>query len=259
MASNLAHDLALALDPVLLAARAGIVPDPWQAAVLRSRSPRLLLNACRQSGKSTITAAVAVHTAVFEPGALVLLVSPTLRQSGELFKKALAIYRALDRPVPAESETALTLTLETGSRIVSLPGREATIRGYSGAALIALDEASRIEDSLYFSLRPMVATSGGRLIGLSTPWGRRGWFHAEWTEGGAVWERYEVPATNCPRIPASFLEEERRSMGPLFFDSEYACKFVETADQLFAYDDIAAAITNDVAPLFGYGGVTDAA
>lgn len=254
----LANDLALALDPVRLAVRAGIAPDAWQTRVLRSRSPRLLLNACRQSGKSTTTAAVAVHTAVFEPGALVLLVSPTLRQSGELFKKALGVYRALDRPVPAESETALTLTLENGSRIISLPGKEGTIRGYSGAALIAIDEASRVPDDLYLALRPMLAVSGGRLIALSTPWGKRGFWHKEWTEGGPAWERYEVPATACPRIPAAFLEEERRSMGPLFFASEYQCAFVETEDQFFAYDDIAAAITPDVQPLFP-GGFSDAA
>jgi len=254
----LASDLALALDPVRLAERAGIVPDAWQARVLRSHSPRLLLNACRQSGKSTITAAVAVHTAVYEAGALVLLVSPTLRQSGELFKKALAVYRALDRPVPAASETALTLTLENGSRIVSLPGKEGTVRGFSGAALIAIDEASRVPDDLYLALRPMLAVSGGRLIALSTPWGKRGFWHGEWTEGGDVWQRFEVPATSCPRIPAAFLEEERRSMGPLFFASEYECQFVETEDQLFAYDDIAVAITDEVLPLFP-GGMIDAA
>ncbi len=40
----LATDLALALDPARLAVRAGIHPDPWQADVLRSAAPRLLLN-----------------------------------------------------------------------------------------------------------------------------------------------------------------------------------------------------------------------
>jgi hypothetical protein len=104
----------------------------------------------------------------------------------------------------------------------------------------------------------MLAVSGGRLIALSTPWGKRGWWHAEWTEGGPGWERYEIPAARCPRIPPAFLEEERRSMGPLFFASEYACQFVETEDQLFAYADIAAAISAEVEPLF-LGGVSDAA
>jgi hypothetical protein len=69
----LARDLALALDPVLLARRAGIDPDPWQAEVLRSTAPRRLLNCSRQSGKSTVAAVRAVHVALYEPGSLVLL------------------------------------------------------------------------------------------------------------------------------------------------------------------------------------------
>src|SRR5665213_4356310 len=111
----------MARDPVQFSLAAGITPDPWQAAVLRSIGLRILLNCCRQSGKSTTAATLAVHTALYEPGSLILLLSPTLRQSGELFKKCLAVYRSLGKPVPAESETALTLTLDNGSRIVSLP------------------------------------------------------------------------------------------------------------------------------------------
>ena len=77
----LARDLALALDPALLARRAGIDPDPWQADVLRSPAPRMLLNCSRQAGKSTVAAAIGVHEALYRPGSLVLLLSPALRQS----------------------------------------------------------------------------------------------------------------------------------------------------------------------------------
>ncbi len=252
----LASDLALALDPVALARAAGIEPDPWQSGVLRSAAPRLLLNCCRQSGKSTTTAALAVHTAVYEPGALVLLLSPSLRQSGELFKKALALYRALGRPVPAVAETALSLELEHGSRIVSLPGSEQTTRGFSGVRLLVIDEASRVEDPLYFSIRPMLAVSGGRLVALSTPWGKRGWWHDAWVDGGADWGRVEVPATACPRISPAFLEEERRALGPLWFASEYECKFVDTVDQVFSHELVMRAVTDEVKPLFGPGGLT---
>jgi hypothetical protein len=64
----LAADLAMALDPVALVLRGGLTPDLWQAEVLRSTSKRLLLNASRQSGKSTTTAGKAVHTALYRPG-----------------------------------------------------------------------------------------------------------------------------------------------------------------------------------------------
>jgi len=112
------------------------------------------------------------------------MLSPSLRQSGELFRKALSVYRTLGRPVPSEAESALRLELDTGSRIISLPGTENTIRGYSGVRLLLVDEASRVEDDLYRAIRPMLAVSGGRLVAPSTPWGKRGFWFREWTEGG---------------------------------------------------------------------------
>src|SRR6266568_7055514 len=86
-------------DPVAFAEdRLRFRPDLWQASVLRSTAPWLLLNCCRQSGKSTTTAIVALHSALFDPG-LVLLVSPSLRQSKELFSKVIGFLRDLE---PAE-------------------------------------------------------------------------------------------------------------------------------------------------------------
>jgi len=73
----LAQDLRMALDPVQLACATGLNPDPWQERLLRSSAPRVLLNCSRQAGKSTMAAALAVHTALYDPGALVLLLSPS--------------------------------------------------------------------------------------------------------------------------------------------------------------------------------------
>ena len=63
-----------------------------------------------------------------------------------------------------------------GSRIISLPGDEKNIRGYSGVTLLVIYEAARVSDVLYRSVRPMLAVSKGRLVCLSTPFGKRGWF-----------------------------------------------------------------------------------
>lgn len=248
MRTAIAADLARALDPVLLARAAGIDPDPWQSDVLRSAAARLLLNCSRQSGKSTITSILALHTALYEAGALVLLLSPSLRQSGELFKKCIATYKDLGRPVAPESETALTLTLENGSRIVSLPGsKDGTIRGYSGVRLLVIDEAAWVPDSLYMSVRPMLAVSGGRLVALSTPHGTRGFFYDAWT-GAEAWDRYEIPATKCPRISPDFLAEERRSMGEWWFNQEYLCQFSEAETQAFRREDVDNAFREEVEP-----------
>lgn len=251
MTSTLTDDLRGALDPVAFAVRAGLTdPDDWQERVLRSTAPRVLLNCSRQSGKSTISALVALHRAIYYPGSLILLLAPTLRQSQELFAKVSSFYGTLGKPVAAETQRRLGLELENTSRIISLPGTEKTIRGFSGASLLIVDEAARVEDGLYYSIRPMLAVSGGRIMMLSTPWGKRGVFYEEWTNGRG-WERYEVPAEECPRISEEFLEEEREALGPWFFSQEYGCEFRDTEDQLFDSDVIERAITDEVAPLFG--------
>jgi hypothetical protein len=245
--SELAADLVRALDPVELARSADLEPDPWQRTLLRSPARRLLLNCARQAGKSTMVAVMAAHTVLYQPGSLVLLLSPSLRQSQELFKRALAVYRSLEVPIPADTETTLRLELENGSRIVSLPGKQHTVRGFSGVALLAVDEAARVPDDLYYSIRPMLAVSGGRLVALSTPFGTRGWWYDAWRSEEA-WERFEIPATECPRIAPEFLDEERRTMGEWWFAQEYNCEFLDAETQPFGREDVERAFEEEVEP-----------
>jgi len=248
----LATDLALALDPARVMERASMTPDPWQAELLRSEARQTILLCCRQSGKSTTTAALALHEAQYHAPALVLLLSPSLRQSQELFRKVTDARAALGaHGFPVAEESALRLELRNGSRIVCLPGKEATIRGYSGVSLLVVDEASRVPDDLYQAVRPMLAVSGGRLVLLSTPFGRRGFFHHEWTEGGESWARVKVTARECPRIPRAWLDAEREAIGDWWFRQEYECEFVETLDQVFSYDLVTGAVNPEIAPLFG--------
>jgi hypothetical protein len=204
----------------------------------------MLLLCSRQSGKSTVAAALAVKAALLEAPALVLLLSPTLRQSGELFRdKILTFYNRLGRPVRVTQESSLQMTLANGSRIISLPGDEETIRGYSGVRLLIVDEASRVHDALYYAIRPMLAVSQGRMICLSTPWGRRGWFFETW-HGKEEWQRVRIPAQECPRISPQFLADERRAIGDRWFEQEYECRFLDTINSVFNYEDIMAAVAN---------------
>jgi hypothetical protein len=250
MVVDISGDLRLALDRVAFAEELGIFPDPWQHDLLRSQSGRILLNCSRQSGKSTMAALIGLHRALYHPGSLVLILAPAERQAKETFSKVADLYRKAGHSTPPDSSRKLGLELEGGSRIEALPGSERTVRGFSGVDLLILDEAARVHDGLYYATRPMLAVSGGALIMLSSPAGRRGVFFEEWTEG-IGWLRYEVPAAECPRITPAFLEEECRSLPRRVFDQEYNCVFNEVDDAAFAYDDVAAAITADVTPLFG--------
>jgi hypothetical protein len=227
----------------------GIVPDSWQERLLRSDAPRVLLNCARQSGKSTMAGIIALHQALWRPSSLVLILAPAVRQAKELFSKVATAYQTLGHIFPTDSYRKMGMELANGSRIEALPGTEKTIRGFSGVDLLLVDEASRVSDDLYYAVRPMLAISGGRLMLLSTPYGKRGVFFEEWAEGEG-WECYEVPATQCPRIPDTFLEEERRALPAWVYRQEYECSFEETEDQVFSHELVSAAITDEVAPLF---------
>ncbi len=237
-APSLASDFALGLDPVLFARSVGKPPDPWQAEVLLSTSRRVLLNCSRQSGKSTVSAVTALHEALYRPDRLILLFSPSLRQSSELFRTLAGLYTATGATVPPKAETQLRLELANGSRIISLPASEATVRGYAGVHTIIIDEAARVEDELYDAVLPMLATTNGRIVALSTPFGRLGWWAEAWQSGGDLWERYEVRASECPRISPAFLDEQRRTRGEWFFRQEFNCEFVDGVNNVFNSEDV---------------------
>jgi hypothetical protein len=238
-------ELAMRIDPVLMAEIAGFQLDTWQESVLRSQHPRITLNISRQVGKTSTTALLCLHTVLFEPGSLVLAVSRSLRQSSELFRVALSIYRRLGRPVAPEVENKLSLELNNGSRLISLPGSGDSLRGFPAVRMIAVDESSRVSDDLIAALRPMLATTNGRLIALSTPRGRRGWWYEAWEHGGDDWERYEVWGKDCKRISPEFLAEERRALGPAAYAREYECSFDDDELSVFPEDLIQRCITKE--------------
>jgi hypothetical protein len=247
----LADDLRHALDPAIFAEEAlGLDLDSWQAEVLRSSGKRDLLNCSRQAGKSTTAAVLGLHAALYKPGSLTLLVSPSLRQSSELFRKVVDLRAQLPKEPELLEDNKLSMSVKGGGRVVSLPGSEATIRGYSGATLIVEDEAARVDDALYMAVRPMLATSNGRLILMSTPFGKRGHYWKEWSEG-KNWKRTEIDAKKVSRISPAFLEEEKAAMGSWWFDQEYMCMFKESTDSVFSHDLVMAALSDDIKPLFG--------
>src|SRR5438132_10034995 len=95
----------------------GLEPDPWQVEVLEGGHPRLLLNCCRQAGKSTAVALLGLAEALFLPDTKVLLLSRSHRQSTELYRIVTGFYRRLASPL-LERQTAEELQLANYSRIV---------------------------------------------------------------------------------------------------------------------------------------------
>jgi phage FluMu gp28-like protein len=213
--------------------RLGFIPDTKQLEVLESTARRGILNCSRQWGKSTVTAAKAVHRAYTRPGALVLVASPSERQSAEFLRKASELVRRLKIRPRGDGDNATSLQLPNGSRIVGLPGTEATVRGFSAVSMILIDEAARVQDEMYRALRPMLAVGDGDLWLMSTPCGQRGFFYEAWRDGGEEWMRVSVPATECSRIGRAFLDGECGAMDSATFSQEYMCEFTGDGTEYF--------------------------
>jgi hypothetical protein len=227
----------------------GFDADPTQARVLLSSSRRGLLNCTRQWGKSTVTAAKAVHLAVTRAESLILVVSPSARQSGELMRKAEGFARRLGIRPKGDGDNEISVAFPNGSRMVGLPGNDSTVRGFSAVNLLLVDEASRVSDELYLAVRPMLAVSRGTIWAMSTPFGKRGFFYEAWVNAEEEWDRVRVTAEACPRIARKFLAEEQKTMGDRYYRQEYLCEFGDSVSSVFARDDIERAFTDDIRPL----------
>jgi hypothetical protein len=248
------RELAAALNPASLLQRAGFdPPEPWQSDVMLSGAKRLAVLCPRQSGKSTTVAAHALHHALYRPNSVVLIVSRAKRQSDLLFEKVIDIFNAIpDKPTGARV-MAGRLELPNGSRIISLPGNEKTVRGLS-ADLVIVDEAAQVPDALFNTVVPMVAARKGRIIALSTPCGKHGFFYKA-CQPGSQWTLIKIKAEESKRLTSEALEEARGTFDLHWYRQEFECEFLGDSTRYFPSELIAAAFDETVEP-FNEGGHT---
>jgi hypothetical protein len=243
------------VDPAQLMVLCGLTPDPWQADLLRCLDRWMLLLCSRQVGKTATAAAMTLATALSEPDQLNLILSPSEKQSKEIFRQVLRYYNSLKRPIRCVKETQTELELGNGSRVIALPENERTVRVYSAVSLLVIDEAARVDDDLYEAVKPMQATVKGRLIALSTPFGMRGWFYRAWKNKDVLpgeridWKRVEIHYNQCNRLGPAFIARERREKGPRWFRQEYDCSFEANIGGYFDYESVQRALTPGLEPL----------
>ncbi|MCU1325273.1 MAG: hypothetical protein JWN34_643 [Bryobacterales bacterium] len=236
-------------DAVSFSREAGFEPDVQQTLVLQSTARQGILNCTRQWGKSTTAAAKAAFMAASRPGSMIVVAGPSLKQSAELVRKAAGMLATTGVRTKGDRIHRVSVVLPNGSRIVGVPGNEGTVRGLSSVNLLLIDEAARVDGALYNALRPMVTVPQGDIWLMSTPWSTRGFFYEAWAHGGSAWERFSVLATECPRIPAAWLEAERRELGEDAFRREYMGEFTQDEASAFDAEVVAGALDKDVKPM----------
>lgn len=214
--------------------------DPWQQLVMCSEAPALLLLTSRQVGKSHVVSLRAAYRAQYLARRVGIL-SPTLRQSSVVYRRALSWIRA-DGTANIIRQTLTEFEIERGGSVIAFPGDrpDLSIRGDTLDDLV-VDEASRIKDELIAAATPTVATKpGANITYLSSPAGQRGAFYRAWTEED-WWEKVTVTADQCSRIDPAFLARERVRLGEQIAAQEYGCRFVVAPGGIFdpsALDDI---------------------
>lgn len=183
-------------------------------------------------------AALALREALLKPGALVLLLAGKGReQAGEIFRKLVGLYNAAGRPVPKVSHSLTRLELQNSSRVCVLPAAADNCRGFSNVSLVVIDEAAYADDSLFDVVVPMLLVSRGRIVCLSTPRGRTGFFASEW-HSDFKWVRIRVPADECPWIK-NFEEQKRRyEHRPHKFNREFMACFDDEEDVTFPHEEV---------------------
>lgn len=218
--------------------------DPWQKQVLETKG-NLCLRSGRQVGKSTIISIKAAEYAIKHPNKTILMIASVERQAYLLFDKTLNyimqnyrnyVKRGKDRP------TKHKIIMKNGSVIHCLPTGLTGygIRGYTINLLIA-DEAAFIPEEVWTAVTPMLAVTKGKIILLSTPHGREGYFYRCFNDED--FETFHVSSEECPRRDDKFLAKEKERMTKLQYAQEYLGEFIDELRQFFPSELITACCT----------------
>lgn len=231
--------LTVSLDPIERFRLTVGEPDPWQETLLRTNpaaneEDRMVLALCgRQSGKSTTAGCLAYSD--FQKGKMVLLTAPSLRQSTELFRRILA-FKDTDPFCPQivrQTQTELEAHPRHGGRIVCLPATDQA-RGMTADTILA-DEACFLDDDALTAFFPMRRESG-RILLLSTPNLRQGFFYETWTSGKQV-RRITARGIDIERRRAQ-VEFDRSTMADATFRREHLCEFIGAGTPLISWESL---------------------
>ncbi len=231
-------ELGRALNSQDIFQRNGLQPDKWQSKVLSGNYKRLLLNCCRQSGKSLVACAAASQLAALNDNSTIIFVSPSQRQSQENIKRCYDLIVGAGYEGEVLKPKQLELDFKNRSRIIALPSNSSGVRGFSNVRGLILEECAFFgDDSIFEAVFPFVATQPQAVVlALSTPNGINNWFYRQWSEV-EHWEKIEIPASLCSRIPPEFLQQQRAELGERKFSQEYECKFI-SGESVYIPEDI---------------------
>ncbi|MHA1353758.1 MAG: terminase large subunit domain-containing protein [Candidatus Heimdallarchaeota archaeon] len=216
--------------------------DKWQKEILNSNG-NIALRSGRQVGKSTIISMKAGEYAIKNSEKTIMVVAKVERQAQLLFEKILSYIHNKDKKIiktGKDRPTKHKLQLKNNSTIYCLPVGESGygIRGYT-IDLLIVDEAAFIPEDVWAAITPMLATTGGDIWLLSTPFGRQGYFYESFQDKN--YKKFHISTPEVAKIrPKNMkermmenIEREKKRMTKLQFAQEYLGEFVDELRQFF--------------------------
>ena len=244
----------------------------------------------RQTGKGFTTSFIASRGAMTEPRSKWLIVAPTERQSLETLDKCKDWIKAANLTVADSEEEfdalekgskikAKIIELSNGSKIYALPGKPASLRGFTG--YLVIDEFAFFEDQkevwkAVFAVIVNPMASIKRVIVTSTPNGQGDMFHklvdenflnpnpkrkVKWEvqkvtihEAAKEWEAAgklgtvidETTGKERAKTAEEYVAEVREAFDtPEAWPQEFECEFLDTTSNLFTIDMLNAAESID--------------
>jgi len=241
---------------------------PYQRAVFDDPHRFICWIAGRQVGKSFTGAGRGVRRALTVPKTDFLIASPSERQSYEAVLKCRDWSEAFDcaieeiieeRDAPGALMSAATIRFANKSRIIAVPGKPDTVRGF--AADVWMDEFAFFEDpaATWKAILPSISNplKGKKSVFItSTPNGKSGRgkrFFDLVTNKGTIdpetagssymageWSIHRTPITLAARYLGTDVEELRRAVDDdETWAQEFLCQFIDGSTVLLPYDLLA--------------------
>lgn len=239
---------------------------PYQARWVNDASRWKLGLMARQTGKDFSSSAEVVEDCHTRPGTTWMIAAPSERQSmetlgkckewAEAFELAIADYQ--EERMGSHPQALLkagSITFPNKSRIVAVPGRPDTVRGFSANILATEFAFFEDQDATWRALLPSITNPlrGGekRVRLISTPNGKSGRFFKIVDENllnvppgtTAKWSVHKVAIQDAVRqgLPID-IEELRAGLDdPEGWAQEFECEFLDSSNVLLPYDLIALA------------------
>lgn len=161
--------------------------------------------------------------------------APTYQMAGQIWRDLKSSVKGIDGVAVKESERRIDIA-DGGMIAVRSTHHPDNLRG-EGLDLAVLDEAAFMAPRVWPEIvRPMLTTTGGGALFLSTPFGRN-WFWEQFKTGmdGAVedWMAFQFTTADSPFIAAAELEGIRRQTSEHVWRTEYLAEFSDESGQVF--------------------------